>query len=180
MDARERADSINPATAKRSEPTPRPGQPETARAIAAALRTFREMEWRSDRRFRAKALNAANPFAPDGKGGFKKTISAEQFSGQLLAALLPAGGRLVKAFGTLTAESLASGANRSPERAVLFYATDFTEAGRVVETLITASGFSPLRVGGIDQSIRIEVGGDLHEFGKLNKLVSVKRAEALI
>jgi 8-hydroxy-5-deazaflavin:NADPH oxidoreductase len=45
---------------------------------------------------------------------------------------------------------------------VLFYATDFA-AGRVVETLITASGFSPLRVGGIDQSIRIEVGGDLHE-----------------
>jgi len=63
---------------------------------------------------------------------------------------------------------------------VLFYATDFPEAGRVVETLITTSGFSPLRVGGIDHYIRIEVGGDLQEFGKLSKLVSVKQAEALI
>jgi 8-hydroxy-5-deazaflavin:NADPH oxidoreductase len=35
-------------------------------------------------------------------------------------------------------------------------------------------------VGGIDQSVRIEVGGDLHEFGKLNKLMSVKQAEGLI
>ena len=35
------------------------------------------------------------------------------------------------------------------------------------------------RVGGADQSIRIEVGGDLHEFGKLGKLVSVKEAEEL-
>jgi len=50
---------------------------------------------------------------------------------------------------------------RSPERAVLFYATDYPEAGRAVAKLITASGFSPVSVGGIDQSIRIEVGGDL-------------------
>jgi 8-hydroxy-5-deazaflavin:NADPH oxidoreductase len=125
-------------------------------------------------------VDPSNPIAPDGKGGFKKTIPAEQSSGQLLSALLPAGAQLVKAFGTLSAESLASGANRSPERAVLFYATDFPEAGRVIETLTTASGFSPVRVGGIDQSIRIEVGGDLHEFGKLGKLVSLKEAEALI
>ena len=67
------------------------GPPETARAIAAALRTFREMKWRSDRHLRAKALNEGNPLAPDGKGGFKKMIPAEQSSGQLLAA--PSGGR---------------------------------------------------------------------------------------
>jgi predicted dinucleotide-binding enzyme len=125
-------------------------------------------------------VDPSNPIAPDGKGGFKKTIPAEQSSGQILSALVPTGAQLVKAFGTLSAESLASAANQSPERAVLFYATDFPEAGRVVEKLITASGFSPVRVGGIDQSIRIEVGGDLHEFGKLGKLVSVKEAEGLI
>ena len=119
-------------------------------------------------------------YVPDGKGGFKKTIPAEQSSGQLISALLPDGAQLVKAFGTLGAESLASGANRTPERAVLFYATDYPEAGDVVAKLITASGFSPVSVGGIDQSIRIEVGGDLHEFGKLGKLVSVKEAEPLI
>jgi 8-hydroxy-5-deazaflavin:NADPH oxidoreductase len=125
-------------------------------------------------------VDPSNPIAPDGKGGFKKTIPADQSSGQLIAALLPEGAELVKAFGTLGAQSLASGVNRSPERAVLFYATDYPEAGRAVARLITASGFSPIRVGGLDQSIRIEVGGDLHEFGKLGKLVSAKEAEALV
>ena len=110
----------------------------------------------------------------------RKTIPADQSSGQLIAALLPEGAELVKAFGTLGAQSLASGVNRSPERAVLFYATDYPEAGRAVARLITASGFSPVSVGGLDQSIRIEVGGDLHEFGKLGKLVSAKEAEALV
>ena len=125
-------------------------------------------------------VDPSNPIAPDGKGGFKKTIPADQSSGQLIAALLPEGAELVKAFGTLGALSLASGVNRSPERAVLFYATDYPEAGRAVARLITASGFSPVSVGGLDQSIRIEVGGDLHEFGKLGKLVSAKEAEALV
>ena len=67
-----------------------------------------------------------------------------------------------------------------PERAALFYATDHPEAGKVVARLIEASGFSPVNVGGIDKSIRIEVGGDLHEFGKLGKLVSAKEAESLV
>ncbi|MGA8480426.1 MAG: NAD(P)-binding domain-containing protein [Chthoniobacterales bacterium] len=125
-------------------------------------------------------VDPSNPIAPDGKGGFKKTIPADQSSGQLIAALLPEGAELVKAFGTLGAQSLASGVNRSPERAVLFYATDYPEAGRAIARLITASGFSPVSVGGLDQSIRIEVGGDLHEFGKLGKLVSDKEAEALV
>lgn len=125
-------------------------------------------------------VDPSNPIAPDGKGGFRKTIPAEQSSGQLLATLLPDSTRLVKAFGTLSAESLASSVNRLPERAVLFYATDHPEAGGVVAELIAASGFSPVSVGGIDKSIRIEVGGDLHEFGKLGKLVSVKEAGALV
>ena len=125
-------------------------------------------------------VDPSNPIAPDGKGGFKKTIPAEQSSGQLISALLPQGTRLVKAFGTLSAESLSSGANRSPERAVLFYATDHPAAGKAVAELIMASGFSPVRVGGIDKSIRIEVGGDLHEFGSLGKLVSAKEAGVLV
>jgi predicted dinucleotide-binding enzyme len=125
-------------------------------------------------------VDPSNPIAPDGKGGFKKTIPAEQSSGQIISALLPDSTQFVKAFGTLSAESLVSGANRSPERAVLFYATDYPEAGKVVEKLIDASGFSPVSAGGIDKSIRIEVFGDLHEFGKLGKLVSTKEARSLI
>lgn len=125
-------------------------------------------------------VDPSNPIAPDGKGGFKKIIPADQSSGQIIARLLPESAELVKAFGTLSAESLGSAANRSPERAVLFYATDYPDAGNAVAKLITASGFAPLKIGGIDQSIRIEVGGDLHEFGKLGKPVSVKQAQAAI
>ena len=125
-------------------------------------------------------VDPSNPIAPDGKGGFKKTVAADQSAGTIIASLLPRDAKLVKAFGTLGVQSLASGANRTPEPAVLFYATDDSEAGSAVAKLIIASGFSPFDVGGIDQSIRIEVGGDLHEFGKLGKLVSLGEAEQLL
>jgi predicted dinucleotide-binding enzyme len=125
-------------------------------------------------------VDPSNPIAPNEKGGFDKIIPAEQSSGEIIASLLPPGAELVKAFGSLSAASLGSGANRKPERAVLFYATDFPEAGRAVARLITAGGFAPMSVGGIDRSIRIEAFGDLHEFGKLGKLVSVKEAEAAL
>jgi predicted dinucleotide-binding enzyme len=38
-----------------------------------------------------------------------------------------------------------------------------------LKKLLQNAGFDPLKVGGIDQSIRIEVFGDLHEFGALEK-----------
>lgn len=51
---------------------------------------------------------------------------------------------------------------------ILFYISNLK-----IEELISASGFEPLHIGGIDQSIRIKVFGDLHEFGKLGKTVSL-------
>jgi 8-hydroxy-5-deazaflavin:NADPH oxidoreductase len=125
-------------------------------------------------------VDPSNPIAPDGKGGFKKIIPQNESSGQILAALLPPGTKFVKAFGTLGAASLKSGAHRSPEPAVLFYASDDETAGHEVASLIKDIGFAPVRVGGIDQSIRLEVFGDLHEFGKLGRLVSAKEALSLI
>jgi hypothetical protein len=125
-------------------------------------------------------VDPSNPLAHDGKGGFKKTLPADVSSGQVLASLMPPGAKFVKAFGTLAAGSLDKNANRSPERAVLFYATDSSEAARAIDSLITISGYVPKSVGGIDQSIRIEAFGDLHEVGKLGRLVSAEEAEALI
>jgi predicted dinucleotide-binding enzyme len=125
-------------------------------------------------------VDPSNPIAPDGAGGFKKIIPQNQSSGQILAALLPPRAKLVKAFGTLAAASLKAGAQRSQEPYVLFYASDDRSAGDKVAELIKASGFAPVRVGGIDQSIRIEVFGDLHEFGKLGKPVTAKEAAALV
>jgi 8-hydroxy-5-deazaflavin:NADPH oxidoreductase len=122
-------------------------------------------------------VDPSNPVGPDGAGGYHKVIGEQESSGQILAGLLPAGARLVKAFGTLSAPSLSAAAWREPERAVLFYAADDAAAGDLVADLIRASGFEPVRAGGLDQSIRIEMFGDLHEYGGLGRVVT--RSEAL-
>ena len=122
-------------------------------------------------------VDPTNPVGPDGKGGFAKIIGAQESAGQILAGLLPAGARLVKAFGTLSADTLSAVARREPERAVLFYAADDDAAGAQVADLIRVAGYEPVRVGGLDQSIRLEVFGDLHELGALGRPVS--RTEAL-
>jgi hypothetical protein len=65
-------------------------------------------------------IDPSNPIAPDGKGGFKKIIPADQSSGQIISKLLPEGAELVKAFCSVSVQSLEAGANRKPELAVLF------------------------------------------------------------
>ena len=122
-------------------------------------------------------IDPTNPVGPDGDGGYRKVIGEQESSGQILASLLPAGARLVKAFGSLSAGSLSAAARQEPERAVLFYAADDDAAGDLVAGLIRAAGFDPVRVGGLDQSIRIEMFGDLHEYGALGRVVT--RTDAL-
>lgn len=125
-------------------------------------------------------IDPSNPIAPDENGGFKKIIAEDQSAGQLNAAILPQGATLVKAFGTLGAASLANAAYQAPEKSVLFYATDNKSVDAEVEQLIHDNGFDAVKVGGLDQSIRIEVFGDLHEFGALGKAVNAKEAKAKI
>ena len=125
-------------------------------------------------------IDPSNPIAPDENGGFKKIIDEKESAGQLNAALLPKDAKLVKALGTLGAASLASAAHQSPEKSVLFYATDDTTIDAAVEQLIHDNGFDALKVGGLDQSIRIEVFGDLHEFGAIGKPVNTTEAKAKI
>jgi len=122
-------------------------------------------------------VDPSNPIAPDEKGGFKKIIDKDQSSGQILAALLPKGAKFAKALGTLGAASLASAAFQQPEKAVEFYATDDTSIEEQIEELIRDNGFEPVHIGGIDQSIRIEVFGDLHEFGALGKTVTLSEVK---
>ncbi|MBL7809825.1 MAG: hypothetical protein JNN28_18530, partial [Saprospiraceae bacterium] len=80
----------------------------------------------------------------------------------------------------LGAASLAQAAWQKPEPAVLFYASDDSDIQSEIESLIHDTGFAPLSVGGLDQSIRIEVFGDLHEFGALGKPVVLSEAKAKI
>lgn len=123
-------------------------------------------------------VDVSNPIAPDGNGGFKKIIGQRESAGELNKAILPQGAQLVKAFGTLGAENLAGASNGNPEKAVLFYASDNPSIDKDIENVIEKAGFDPLKVGGIDQSIRIEVFGDLHEFGALGKTVTLPEAKS--
>lgn len=125
-------------------------------------------------------IDPSNPIAPNAQGGFDKIIGENESAGQINASLLPKGAKLAKALGTLGAASLANAANQQPEAAALFYATDDINIDETIEQLIRDNGFAPVRVGGLDQSIRIEVFGDLHEFGALGKTVTVAEAKTKI
>ena len=48
-------------------------------------------------------IDPSNAVGPDDAGGYRKVIGEQESSGQVVAGLLPAGARLVKAFGTLSA-----------------------------------------------------------------------------
>lgn len=125
-------------------------------------------------------VDVSNPIAPDGNGGFKKIIGQDSSAGEKLLALSPKDSVWVKAFGTLGAGSLAGDAFARPERKVLLYASDNTNTNQQIEELIIDGGFDPLHVGGINQSIRIEVFGDLHEFGPLGKTVTLNEAKHIL
>jgi predicted dinucleotide-binding enzyme len=146
--------------------------------LAVWFDSFKELIAQYGERLSGKVIvDPTNPTGPDGHGGFRKIIGEQESSGQILAGLLPAGARLVKAFGTLSAGTLAAAARQEPDRAVEFYAADDDAAGDLVAGLIRAGGYEPVQVGGLDQSIRIEMFGDLHEYGAWGRVVT--RTEAL-
>ena len=105
----------------------------------------------------------SNPLGLDAQGNVIRLLPKGQATGEVVAGWLPAGARLAMAFGAMSADLLKSAGNRSPEPAVLFYATDDDRAGEEVERLIRTAGFGPVQVGGIEQSGRLEVGGDPHD-----------------
>jgi len=105
----------------------------------------------------------SNPVGIDAQGNIERLLPEGRSSGEVVAGWLPAGAQLAMAFGTMSAGLLESSSNRSPEPAVLFYAADGDRAGEEVERLIRTAGFEPVKVGGIEQSRRLEVGGDLHD-----------------
>ena len=116
----------------------------------------------------------SNPLTTDAQGNLSHVLPEGQSSGKVVAGWLPTGARLAMAFGTLSAGLLESSSNRSPEPAVLFYATDDDRAGEEAERLIRTAGFEPVKAGGLEQSGRLEVGGDLHDL-----VVGPSRARSL-
>lgn len=124
-------------------------------------------------------IDPSNPIALLEDGGLKKIIGKKESAGEILSAKLPQGAKLVKAFASLSANSLINAAYQQPERAVLFYA-DNDGQNAEIEQLIKDSGFEPLHIGGLDSTIRMEVFGDLNEFGALDKTVTLAEAKAKI
>ena len=124
-------------------------------------------------------LDPSNPIRSDGMGGAVRTLPDGQTSGAIVASKVPKAARFAKVFGTLAAAWLEEWSRRTPDRAVLFYASDDDHATKVTEQLITAAGFDPVRAGGLDAIARIESFGDLHAVGGLNGR-AVTRAEALL
>ena len=105
----------------------------------------------------------SNPVSLDAQGNLIRLVPKGQASGEVVAGWLPAGTCLAMAFGAMSADLFESSSGRTPEPAVLFYVADDDRAGERVERLIRTAGFEPVKVGGIEQSSRLEVGGDLHD-----------------
>ncbi len=126
-------------------------------------------------------VDPSNPlgFNPE-TGRIWRTLPDDQSAGSIVLALLPARAHYVKAFGTLGGPVLASGANRE-SRGVLFYTTDDDVAATAIERLIRASGFDPLKAGGVADALRIEgPGGDLAQFGLNGELLDLDQARAAV
>jgi 8-hydroxy-5-deazaflavin:NADPH oxidoreductase len=88
-------------------------------------------------------VDPSNPIAMDEKGDFSRTLPDRVSAGSVISGMLPSTAHYVKAFGTLSTKSLRKAANRTPQKAVLFYATDDRRAQEAVERLILACGFRP-------------------------------------
>ena len=150
--------------------------------LALWLDDLREVIPQQARRLDGKVvIDPSNPIAFDASGQMSRALPDDQSAGSIVSALLPAGAHYVKAFGTLAADALAASANREPQRAALFYATDDATAASTAERLIRAAGFDPLKVGGVADTGRIEApGGDLHQFGVNGEILDLEQARSAL
>ncbi|MFE6049935.1 NADPH-dependent F420 reductase [Kitasatospora sp. NPDC056446] len=150
--------------------------------FAVWLDTMRELLPQVSSRLAGKVvIDPSNPIAFDEQGRMVRSLPAAQSAGSVVAALLPADAHYAKAFGTLAAEALAANANRTPQRAALFYAGDDERAADAVERLIRTAGFDPVRAGGLADAGRIEApGGDLHQAGFDGEVVTADQARAAV
>jgi 8-hydroxy-5-deazaflavin:NADPH oxidoreductase len=127
-------------------------------------------------------IDPSNPIGFE-NGQMIRTLPEGQSSGSVVARMLPASARYVKAFGSLGAvEQLATSANRDP-RVVLFYATDDDVAEAAARRLIGAAGFEPLKVGGVSEAGRIEgpdgeLQGQIFDLDEARATIATEGAKA--
>ena len=130
--------------------------------LAVWLDAIRELVPKQARLLENKVVvDPSNAVGFDQNGPFR-ALPEGQSAASVVAALLPASAHYVKAFGTFGADDFINTAGREPRRAVLFYATDDATAAKAVERLILASGYEPVKAGGVADAGRIEFFGDLN------------------
>jgi 8-hydroxy-5-deazaflavin:NADPH oxidoreductase len=126
-------------------------------------------------------VDPSNPLGFDENGQMFRTLPDDQSSASIVSELLPTSAHYVKAFGTISADSLASSAKREPNPVALFYATDDDIAAGTIEQLIRAAGFDPVRAGGVDAALRLEApGGDLTQGGLNGELLDLEQAREIL
>lgn len=126
-------------------------------------------------------IDPSNNIRPDGKGGMEDANTDGRSSGAKVSELLPDGAHYVKGFGTLGAARFEERTTDSGDKVALFYATDDATAEKAFVELAQAGGWDAVRAGGVADTGRIEVFGELHTFGGLNdRLLSRAEAEDLV
>ncbi|MCU9533353.1 NAD(P)-binding domain-containing protein [Streptococcus sp. CSL10205-OR2] len=126
-------------------------------------------------------IDPSNNIAFDDEGNVKSLNPENLSSGQQIAEVVPTGSHYVKAFGTLPADQLDTTETQDGKKVTLFYATDDAKAGEKVAEIIEKAGWDVVLVGGVKDTGRIEVFGDLHPFGGLEgKLLSKDDAKTKI
>jgi hypothetical protein len=109
-------------------------------------------------------LDAANPY-PARDGDFARAaIAAGRGAGRPVAALLPAA-RLVRAFSTVYAGTLAREAHRAGDRVGIPLAGDDPAALREAADLVRDAGFEPVVVGGLDRARDFDPGSAVYNTG---------------
>ncbi|WP_373456456.1 NADPH-dependent F420 reductase [Corynebacterium sp. 70RC1] len=112
-------------------------------------------------------VDPSNNIAFDEQGNALNLNPEGVSAGQQMSKALGEGVHYVKSFGTMAAAELEKDRADHGGNIVMLYATDDDAAGNKVAALAEQAGWDPVKAGGVDDTARIEVFGDLHTFGGL-------------
>lgn len=121
---------------------------------------------------KALVLDVSNPIVPrDGDVGAKARAEG---AGKFLAGLMP-GAKIVRAFNAIGAGSLATAANRAPERTGVPLAGDDQGALQVASDLVREIGFEPVVIGDLAMGRHLipgtPIGGE-HTAAELRRIAA--------
>lgn len=103
-------------------------------------------------------LDVSNPYP--GRDGNVAEQALSKGVGLYSSGLFP-GAKLVRGFNSIAAATLSSEAHRSGEKLAVPLAGDDQQAVKEISSLVTAAGFDPVVVGGLDKARLFQPGSSL-------------------